>query len=611
MAPCSSPRATPTRASCSRSCQNDTILRYGDYQLRVDHPLAGGQATLFAFGALDDIGWTNLSAADEYGALQFHRVDLRWRRAMGGGRLLLGITGGADWANSTLFDSAIKVRALSAAPRLIYARALGRSVDLELGANADAQTFATDVPAFQPKPSDSARSRQALSQAAYATVIIRVGERLVISPGLRADLFAEEGTSALFLEPRLDVLYKMSETLSLRVDGGRYAQMPSLPVSVPGFEAFGLADYGAQTSVGGSLGLGGAPAGPLHPRRHGLLSEAASHRRAQHRHRDAHAERPRLPGVARRSGLRGRAAPAARRYGTPLRLAGVHALLEPALRRRRRARALRLGRAAHPEPRRRLPAARRLSRSARASTSTPGAGRRSSAARRGLPAASDLLPDGSARRAPLRLRSLRDGVYADFANVTLEPEVLQLDSVNIYDSAGHPTVEQEGIKLILPPSVCTRSSEPRAGRRLSGRGPLQPPGAAAAGRLPIAGDLEAASRAQQILERLAVKIPRRDRLPGAGEVPPAGCTFACQVPRHPLPDLLPDQVPRIETSPPVEQGPRSDDGVGRCWSACADKVPRKTTGPALAVQTPRSRGGARRWAPRWRPETPGAAPPTS
>ena len=39
--------------------QNDTILRYGDYQLRVDHPLAGGQATLFAFGSLDDVGWTN------------------------------------------------------------------------------------------------------------------------------------------------------------------------------------------------------------------------------------------------------------------------------------------------------------------------------------------------------------------------------------------------------------------------------------------------------------------------------------------------------------------------------------------------------------------------
>ncbi|HEX3906084.1 MAG TPA: TonB-dependent receptor plug domain-containing protein [Polyangia bacterium] len=235
--------------------QNDTILRYGDYQVRIDHPWAGGQATLFAFGSLDDIGWTNVSNAAEYGALQFHRIDLRWRRAIGGGRLLLGVTSGADWANSSLFDSAIKVRALSAAPRFVYTRPLGAAVDLELGANANAQTFATHVPAFQRKQSDLGRSRQALSQAAYATVSVRVGNRLVISPALRADLFAEESTTAVYLEPRLDALVNLTDTVALRIDGGRYAQMPSLPVSVPGFEAFGLADLGAQTSLGGSLGV--------------------------------------------------------------------------------------------------------------------------------------------------------------------------------------------------------------------------------------------------------------------------------------------------------------------------------------------------------------------
>ena len=141
--------------------QNDTILRYGDYQLRVDHPFAGGQATLFAFGALDDIGWTNLGSTQEYGALQFHRLDLRWRRALGGGRLLVGVTGGADWANSTLFESAIKVRALSVMPRAIYTRPLSASVDLEIGANTDAQTFATVVPDFKASRATSgARARR-------------------------------------------------------------------------------------------------------------------------------------------------------------------------------------------------------------------------------------------------------------------------------------------------------------------------------------------------------------------------------------------------------------------------------------------------------------------
>ncbi|HSS40146.1 MAG TPA: TonB-dependent receptor, partial [Polyangia bacterium] len=233
----------------------DTLLRYGDYQLRVDHPLGGGQATLFAFGSLDDVGWTNPGAnAMEYGALQFHRVDLRWRRALGAGRLLAAVTFGIDWANSPLYDSPIKVRALSAAPRLVYTRPLGARAEVEAGASAEGQSFESHVPMFQRKQSDLANSRKALSQAAYATLILRLGRRWVVSPGLRADFFSEQATTQAFVEPRLDVLFQVSDTVSLKANGGRFAQMPSLPVSVAGFEAFGLADLGAQTSVGGSAG---------------------------------------------------------------------------------------------------------------------------------------------------------------------------------------------------------------------------------------------------------------------------------------------------------------------------------------------------------------------
>jgi hypothetical protein len=236
--------------------QTGTTLRYGDYQLRADHPFAGGQATLFAFGSVDSLGWTNLGApAEQYGSLQFHRLDLRWRRALAGGRLLVGATVGADWTQSTLFNAPIKVRALTASPRVVYDRALGGSADLEIGASADAQTFATVKPSFEAQQGDLGSSRRALSQATFATISFRLGSRLVVAPGLRGDLFAEENTEAFFVEPRLDLLYKLTDALLLKADGGRFAQMPSLPVSVPGFEAFGLADLGAQTSLGGSLGV--------------------------------------------------------------------------------------------------------------------------------------------------------------------------------------------------------------------------------------------------------------------------------------------------------------------------------------------------------------------
>src|SRR5438477_8385028 len=95
----------------------DNTLRYGDYQLRADHPLGGGQATAFAFGSLDQLGWLNASLP-EYASLQFHRLDLRWRVPVGGGRLLVANTLGADWSGSTLFDRPIHVRALSDAPRI-------------------------------------------------------------------------------------------------------------------------------------------------------------------------------------------------------------------------------------------------------------------------------------------------------------------------------------------------------------------------------------------------------------------------------------------------------------------------------------------------------------
>jgi hypothetical protein len=229
----------------------DSTLRYGDYQLRADHPLAGGQATVFAFGSLDELGWINL-AAPEFASLQFHRLDLRWRRAVAGGRLLIANTVGTDWSRSTLFDRPIRVRALSAAPRLLYDRSWG-PIDALVGADGTAQDFVAAVPDFGRKPSDLGRSRRALTLGAHATLTIRAG-RLMVSPGIRGDLFAEQGVRRAAAEPRFDAAFRATEQLTFKASAGRFAQMPSLPVSVAGFEAFGLSDLGLQTALAGSLG---------------------------------------------------------------------------------------------------------------------------------------------------------------------------------------------------------------------------------------------------------------------------------------------------------------------------------------------------------------------
>jgi hypothetical protein len=207
---------------------------------------------VFAFGSLDQLGWVNQSVP-EYASLQFHRLDLRWRAPVGGGRLLVANTIGADWSGSTLFDRPIHVRALSDAPRIIYDRAIG-PVDAQAGADANLQSFAADVPDFGRQPSDLGRSRRALSLGAYATLTLHAG-RLTLSPAVRGDLFAEQGVQRSMVGPRLDATFQASEQLTIKASGGRFAQMPSLPVSVAGFEAFGLADLGLQTSLSGSLGV--------------------------------------------------------------------------------------------------------------------------------------------------------------------------------------------------------------------------------------------------------------------------------------------------------------------------------------------------------------------
>jgi outer membrane receptor protein involved in Fe transport len=57
------------------------------------------------------------------------------------------------------------------------------------------------------------------------------------------------------VQPRLSAFLNLNEGLVLEGAVGRFAQMPSLPVSVPGFESFGLKSLGLQTSDAASLGL--------------------------------------------------------------------------------------------------------------------------------------------------------------------------------------------------------------------------------------------------------------------------------------------------------------------------------------------------------------------
>jgi hypothetical protein len=237
----------------------DYRLNYWDYQARVEHRLGPGRVTLFAFGSGDDLA----QKVDQQGAnLQFHRVDLRWDGAVLGGRALAAVTLGRDSSDTSLRalvgDLPVGVRTTVASPRVRYTHALASWIDLEAGGDAEAQRFrpVSGLPSILASDrSDLFADRNALATGGYLGLALRVRERLSIAPTLRYDYYAEQGTRSLQASPRLVVRVRPAGDVWLKGSLGRFTQLPSLPVAVPGFETFGLADYGTQSSIQGSLGV--------------------------------------------------------------------------------------------------------------------------------------------------------------------------------------------------------------------------------------------------------------------------------------------------------------------------------------------------------------------
>jgi hypothetical protein len=259
--------------------EEDLSLHYWDYQLRVDHTFGPGKLTVFAFGSYDQ-----LETDHRYGArgedlgfgdklvLMFHRLDLRWRGRVGGGWLNAGLGGGFDQTGLPIEDNPLEVRARSLLPRLSYQRALGAAVDLELGGDGDLTNYDRTIGTSKLQQADFLEPRTVLMAGIYAALAARLGDKLVVTPGLRLDYFSERTTTtatAYAIGPRLSARLRLDENLWLKAIGGRFNQMPHLPFQLPTFEGFGLARHGLESSWQGALGL-------EHKGRFGLEIEATT-----------------------------------------------------------------------------------------------------------------------------------------------------------------------------------------------------------------------------------------------------------------------------------------------------------------------------------------------
>jgi hypothetical protein len=233
----------------------DYTLRYWDYQARIDHALGPGRLTLFTFGSSDVL--RNKSYAETNAEIRFHRVDLRWQGRVGPGRLLVGNAVGIDQSAVSLDPVVrlpIRIKTMSAAPRVSYLIAREK-VDWEVGGDAESQWLRPRFDRADTEAHDLTADRVAVATGAYTALTWRPTPDLQISPGLRYDLFFEADSRKIEPGPRISLRYRPGGDTWFKAQLGRFSQMASLPVAVPGFESFGLSTLGTQTSRQGSFGV--------------------------------------------------------------------------------------------------------------------------------------------------------------------------------------------------------------------------------------------------------------------------------------------------------------------------------------------------------------------
>jgi hypothetical protein len=231
-------------------------VQYWDYQLRADRRFGPFQLTLLAFGSGDLLAPDNLVDPTNVVALGFHRISLRAVAPLAGGRVVASLAVGSDRSKAPIAGFPITVAAVSAAPRLAYLRSFAPA-DIALGFDGELSRYdpVTTVLSSASPDWDLARRRNVYLLAGYASATVRAGSRLVVTPELRYDSYQVSGVRAGDLGPRLTARLALRDDTAIKAAGGRFTQLPSLPLQIPGAEAFGLRLLGLQSAWQASLGV--------------------------------------------------------------------------------------------------------------------------------------------------------------------------------------------------------------------------------------------------------------------------------------------------------------------------------------------------------------------
>jgi outer membrane receptor protein involved in Fe transport len=231
-------------------------LEYWDYQAKASYPVGEHDAlSVVAFGGYD-LFRAPQSTVNSGAEVSFHRVDVRWDRQLPDGSLRLAVTGGsdraagADAAASFLTNESVRLRS-----ELV--QRLGAHSVLQAGFDTRLDRFGLEANPLSLDYPDYVRlfpARVDTTAGGYLALALEPAPGVRVIPGLRADVFSSQGTSAVGVDPRIAAELDVGRSLCLLHSLGVAHQRPNFTAQVPGAQVADL-EQGLQRAVLWSSGL--------------------------------------------------------------------------------------------------------------------------------------------------------------------------------------------------------------------------------------------------------------------------------------------------------------------------------------------------------------------
>jgi len=238
----------------------ETDLAYRDYQLRVSYALSpNDRITAFGFGSYDLVAETENDIYTIVFGSEFYRLDLRYEHTFApGSQLRTAVTLGFD---QTRVAAQRNAQGRMLALRSDFSHAVSPALTLRAGADFTLDAFSAEERLYTDPDDPNAAEFERLfpprtdtAVGAWVDVVWTPLPGVEVTPGLRADLYASGGETALALDPRIAARFEISPRLRIIHAYGIAHQPPAFVVPVPGLTPGKLAG-GLQTSLQTSAGV--------------------------------------------------------------------------------------------------------------------------------------------------------------------------------------------------------------------------------------------------------------------------------------------------------------------------------------------------------------------